>query len=77
MAHDDMGTAFGCIQQAIAGIGETLCLEHASLLKVRGGKPFRGRDKLLSCPPHGPHRTALYCLSPLPQHNSGTPQGYT
>ena len=35
MAHNDMGAAFSCMQQAIAGIGETLCLEHASLLKVR------------------------------------------
>ena len=35
MAHDDMGAAFSCMQQAIAGIGETLCLEHASLLKAR------------------------------------------
>lgn len=51
MAHDDMGTAFGCMQQAIAGIGETLCLEHASLLKVRENDLSSPR-LLLGWPPH-------------------------
>jgi hypothetical protein len=48
MAHDDMGAAFGCMQQAIAGIGETLCLEHASLLKVRDEGPWH--CALSACP---------------------------
>ena len=52
MAHEDMGTAFGCMQQAIAGIGETLCLEHASLLKVRDESPTCRRCNRRSAQAH-------------------------
>jgi hypothetical protein len=48
MAHDNTGAAFGCMQQAIAGIGETLCLEHASLLKVHN---LLVQNKLLNLSP--------------------------
>lgn len=37
MTGGDSPDAFGRLQQSIAGIGETLCLEHGFLLEVGSG----------------------------------------
>ena len=67
MAHEDMGTAFGCMQQAIAGIGETLCLEHASLLKVRDESPAAAATAA-----QRKRTVALHCAALLLQLVAGT-----